>query len=112
MKERSHRACKTFSKCIENCHTSSLSSRDVGKPREVVGCRNKLCLSNTYLPDRQKEFFGRGKFLLQAFHVILEITRLNMLFIPTLPVKVEFNQMLRMLGNTKNAKQGLGRLGG
>ena len=106
MKERSHRACKTFSKCIENCHTSSLSSRDVGKPREVVGCRNKLCLSNTYLPDRQKEFFGRGKFLLQAFHVILEITRLNMLLIPTLPVKVEFTSMLTMLGNAKNAERG------
>ena len=39
-------------------------------------------------------------------------TRLNMLFIPTLPVKVEFKSMLRILGNAKNAKQGLGRLGG
>ena len=30
-----------------------------------------------------------------------------MLFIPTLPVKVEFTTMLRMLSNGKNAKQGL-----
>ena len=36
-------------------------------------------------------------------------TRLNMLFIPTLPVKVEFKSMLRILGNAKNAKQGLGK---
>ena len=31
-----------------------------------------------------------------------------MLFIPTLPVKVEFTAMLRMLSNTTYAKQGLG----
>ena len=35
-----------------------------------------------------------------------------MLFIPTLLVKVKFDPMLRMLGDTKNTNQGLGRLGG
>ena len=52
--------------------------------------------------------------ILNLFESFLKrmITRLNMLFIPTLPVKVEFNPMLRILGNAKNAKQGLGRLGG
>ena len=33
-----------------------------------------------------------------------------MLFIPTLPVKVEFPAILIMLSNTKNAKQGIGEL--
>ena len=35
-----------------------------------------------------------------------------MLFIPSLPVKVEFTAILRMLSNAKNAKQGLGELRG
>ena len=42
-------------------------------------------------------------------------TRLKMLFIPTLPVKVEFTAIVRMLSIATNAKQGLGeirRLGG
>ena len=38
----------------------------------------------------------------------MKLTRLNMLFILMLPVKVEFTTMLRMLSNAKNAKQGLG----
>ena len=32
-------------------------------------------------------------------------TRLNMLFIPTLPVKAEFTAMLRILSNAENAEQ-------
>ena len=35
-----------------------------------------------------------------------------MLFIPTLPVKVEITAILIMLSNTKNAKQGIGELRG
>ena len=43
---------------------------------------------------------------------MVRVTRLNMLFIPSLPVKVEFTAMLIMLStNTKNARQGLGWLG-
>ena len=42
----------------------------------------------------------------------LKETRLNMLFIPTLPVKVEFTEILVMLSNTKNAKQGIGEIRG
>ena len=33
---------------------------------------------------------------------------MNILFIPTLPVKVEFTAMLRMPSNAKNAKLGPG----
>ena len=33
----------------------------------------------------------------------LRNTRLNMLFIPTLPTKADFNAMLRMPSNAKNA---------
>ena len=33
----------------------------------------------------------------------LNRTKLNMLFIPTLPVKAEYTAMLRMLSNAKNA---------
>ena len=39
-------------------------------------------------------------------------TRLNMLFILVLSVKIEFAAMLRMLSNSKNAKRGLEGLGG
>ena len=39
-------------------------------------------------------------------------TTLNMLFLPTLTVNVEFTAILRVLGNDKNAKQGLeGQMG-
>ena len=39
-------------------------------------------------------------------------TRLNMMFIHTLLVKVEFTAILRMLSNAKNAKQRLGEFRG
>ena len=41
----------------------------------------------------------------QIFKVLHQRTRLNILFIPTLPVKAEFTAMLSMLNNAVNAEQ-------
>ena len=42
---------------------------------------------------------------LQIFYSPLIQHRLNMLFIPTLPVKVEFTEKVRKLSNARNAEQ-------